>query len=85
MSAGLQIVLLGGVFSITKNVCCVIRIQEEETIWFLVSFLGNSGLSCYKNLDSRSLLPNRLSRPLKFGGPDLMSSSLIRIGRVSIL
>jgi hypothetical protein len=86
ISAGLQIVLLGGVFNITRNVCFVIRKRKPSiTSSFLVSSLGNSGLSSYISLDCRPSLPNGLSRPLKFGGADLMRLSLIKIGRVSIL
>ena len=58
ISAGLQIVLLSGVNSITRNVCCVIRKRKPSiTCWFLVSSLGNTGFSSYKKFGPQILAP----------------------------
>ena len=83
ISAGLQIVLLSGVNSITRNVCCVIRKRKpSNTYWFLVFSLRISDMN-YRYLDCRTLLPIQLSFPLKFGGADLMRLPLFKIGRAS--
>jgi hypothetical protein len=79
ISAGLQIVMLGGVNSITRNVCCVIRKRKpSNTYWFLVFSLRISDMNSYRNLECRTLLPNQLSLHLKFGGAGLMRLLLFR-------